>query len=300
MKETWQTVKRYVFDVFGVILGFWTIYNWMDWSKINQILLTVYILMLIKYKWDEKHGKKGAESIFATIYRRIVRKDTTVKILSVSDKAEITVESLFKLNEKIRKEGKEDMKTLKRAFIAFGKILRANKFTLLGDGALLWVYYILLEDLFTTYGFSFANQPKSFYITFVVYTIGLIIALIGMNGKGLERVEQFLSRVNWGKLNGIVDELVGLSIETNAAFVEKQLIKAYDLLEKVQPFIQERQYEAIKKSLDNINNELKRYNALKILEKKRQEEELLQLAKQELEDAEQPQNSQNSGDRPRL
>src|SRR5690606_41372328 len=67
---------------------------------------------------------------------------------------------------------------------------------LLGDGTLLWVYYILLEDLFTTYGFSFANQPKSFYITFVVYTIGLIIALIGMNGKGLERVEQFLSRVN--------------------------------------------------------------------------------------------------------
>lgn len=272
----------------------------MDWSKINQILLTVYILMLIKYKWDEKHGKKGAESIFSTIYRRIVRKDTTVKILSVSDKAEITVESLFKLNEKIRKEGKEDMKTLKRAFIAFGRLLRANKITLLGDGSLIGIYYVLLEDLFNTYGFTFVDQPKEFYLTFALYTIGFIILTIAVNGRGLEKVEEFFSRINFRALSGIVDELIGLSIAVNADLVKSKLEKAYTLLDKVQPYIQEKQYDAIKQSLDNVNEELKRYEAKLELEREKKRQELLRIAQQELSSIEQTTTSQNNGDRRRL
>lgn len=255
--------------------------------------------MLIKYKWDEKHGKKGAESIFATIYRRIVRKDTTVKILSVSDKAEITVESLFELNEKF-KEGKKDMKNLKNAFIAFGRLLRANKITLLGDGSLIGIYYVLLEDLFNTYGFTFVDQPKEFYLTFALYTIGFIILTIAVNGRGLEKVEEFFSRINFRALSGIVDELIGLSIAVNADLVKSKLEKAYTLLDKVQPYIQEKQYDAIKQSLDNVNEELKRYEAKLELEREKKRQELLRIAQQEFSSTDQTTISQNNGDRRRL
>lgn len=280
LKDLWNLIKKYILEGFGVFLGFWAMFNIEHWTKVNQLLLTIYLVILIRYKLKEKKQQKIKQGKTSTLFKMVVKKTETVKILNVGDNADIYVESLFNFSEKIRKEGKDDMKKIGNIFKRLFSAGWANKFTMLGDVSILSVYYVLMEDLFKSYGWRLANQPKAFYIHLIVYSVGLILALIAANGKGLERVEQFLSRINLKTLNTVVDELIDLSIETNAELVNNKLNKAYELLEKVQPYIQEKKYHAFKISLDNVREKLDEHNALKILKEKEERERAEKLAQE--------------------
>jgi hypothetical protein len=283
VKEIWDIVKKYMFDIWGIFLGAWYAIKLDSISKFNQILLTVYILMLIRYKILEKRGKNPRENMLTKLFNKVIGRNQSVRSLNVGLNAEIQVEAIINLSEKIRKEGPEDMKTIWKQFGKGLTFARANKFTSLGNISVLGFYYTLMDELFKVHGYTLSNQSKVFYIWFGIYTVGALFALVAANGWGWDTIESYFTRKNKNKLTKLIDSLIGLSIATNAELVKEKLVLAFDLLEKVQPFIREEKYKNIKSSLTNISQELRKYNANKLLEEEKEKEELLRLAKQELQ-----------------
>jgi hypothetical protein len=278
--EIWGILKKYIVDIWGILLGTWYVLKIDDISKINQIAIFFYLMLLFKIKIEERYGKRTKSNTATSLFRKIVKKNKSVKYLDVGDNAEIQVKFVINLYDKIRKEGPEDMKTIWKYFGKGLTFARANKFTSLGNISILGFYYTLMEDLFKTYGYSVTDQPNRFYTWFILYTLGTLLALIAANGYGWDTIESFFARTNKNRLNKLMDGLIGLSISTNAELVKEKLIHAFELLEKVKPFIREEQYKNIKVSLANINQELKKYNANKVLQQEAEKEELLALAKQ--------------------
>jgi hypothetical protein len=203
----------------------------------------------------------------------------------------ITLDDEFK-DLQILKGGKNKMKNLWKTLIG---MIRANKFTLTGNFSIIALYAILLDELFVKFGYTFINQPNEFYIRGGVYTLGFIFALIATNGFGWERIEKWIARVNEKKIKKALEVLAELSIEYKPDVVGEKLTEANILLEKIQPFIQEKLYQEIKNKLDEINTRLKKYNANKLLQQEKERQELLKLAQQELNQHHTPTSPSNRG-----
>lgn len=282
LKELWEVIRKYILEGLGVFLGFWAIFNIEYWTKFNQFLLSVYLIILIHHKIKEKKQERVKKKQPISFFNILVKKTDNIKILNIGDNSEIMVESLFNFTEKIRREGKQDMKKVWSMIGRFLTLLRANKFTSAGNIAVTGFYYVLVNDLIAVYDFKLVHQPKAFYIRLLIYTLGLILALIGVNGYGPESINKFFSRINQNELNKVMDSLIGLSVASNVELVKEKLKRAYELLDRVGSYILEKQYTVIKQNLDKIQKEVDRYEAQKLLEAKRKEQELLRLAELEL------------------
>lgn len=272
--ELIKLIKKYLYDGWALLTTAWYLIKVDELSKLNQLLITVYLLFLYLNKILSRYGHKLKK---IPLLKKVIN-DKQIKNLSViennnylNDQTDRTLDSI----EKIGKEGREDMKN----FLGIvGKVLnylfRVNLFTNTGNVILIYVYYEYVRTMFEKNNYVF-NQHV--YIKLGIYTAILILGLIAVNGKGLESFTEWYKRKDMKWLRTLVDKLVGLDVGMNTHVISKSLLVAYNLLERLKVFIREEEYRDLKEILDGVKYKLNTYEAQKAIEKRKYEEELINL-----------------------
>jgi len=179
------------------------------------------------------------------------------------------------------------MKNIGKIIIGFLTfIFKLNPKTSWANAAVIGLYYAIIRELFARYGLLsvtveiLLKQDGEFYKWFGLYTVGLIVALLGVNSIGWEDLTKWTSRVNFKKLIKLRDELIKLDVKLNTEIVKNSLNKAYTLLALVKMFIREEEHTKIKNLLDDINYKLTMYEAEETLKEEENRRERLRLAEQ--------------------
>jgi len=165
-------------------------------------------------------------------------------------------------------------------------VFKLNPKTSGANAAVIGLYYAIVRELFTRYGLMNATveillkQDGEFYKWLGLYTVGLIVALLGVNSIGWEDIQKWTSRVNFRKLTKLRDDLIKLDVKLNTDIVEMSLNKAYTLLALVKLFIREEEYVKIKNLLDDMEYKLAMYEADETLKAEEARQKRLKEAEQ--------------------
>lgn len=179
------------------------------------------------------------------------------------------------------------MKNIGKSIIqVLALVFKLNPKTSGANAAVLGLYYAIMRELFIRYHLMdftwelLTNQNDEFYKWLILYTVGLIVALLGVNSIGWEDFNKWTARINLNKLNKIRNQLIKLDVTLDTEIVERALNKAYLLLKIVKVFIREEEYNKIKLYLDDVDYNLRMFEAKRTLEDEERRQENLRLAQQ--------------------
>jgi hypothetical protein len=299
IKKIWLPLKYLVNRILGnhLVQGFLSYFSFrlLETQEANKVLANVMMYFAIT-----AFGLYILEK-FGDIHTPFIRVGNMFKSFRHSNtlenpkRLEKSIRTTFEEGEKfyyfIKKKGLS--KYMKKFINALTYIFKANPKTSAGNVAVLGFYAAIGDLLIEKYHFTFANYElvsKWFFILFGLATLGSIIGLFAVNGGGLETLTKWIERINHENLNKLVDELIGLSVKAYPDQVKLKLKEAYELLDKVKPYIREVDHNGIKQKLDMANLELKRLNASKVLEQEKERQELLEMA-QQMQQSEHPQDN---------
>lgn len=279
LSELWKIVNKYLGDIWTITISTWYFIRVEDMSKLNQLIITIYLLFLFCHAYRKRYPKTKKHKV-TKVAETVVKRNNTVRFLVTEEGLEQTAESGLNLYDKIRKDGFKDMKKIITLVV---KNIWANKVTSGGVAFIIYFYYILVEELFNTNHIvnfiAFTSQNNAFYKWFIIYTLGLILGLMASNGKGLETFAQWVARINYKSLVKKVVFLEGVTtIEiVNTTRIEKIINIATKLLRfsiKVGA-INEKEYKEFYYIIDSAQKFIDEYNARKIVERRKREDEAI-------------------------
>jgi hypothetical protein len=266
LKEALKILSKYLDSIWTLFMTTWFFIKVEELSKLNQLLVTGYLLFLYFTKITKRYENK---LIKIKVLRKIIYRNRSIKSIAISEDSnyfENQVDNTLNAFEKITKKGwREDMKNL-------FKLIWSNKFTAGGTMGVLATLYMLTEELLRTNNYQF---NKTVIITLVVYAIVGLWTLFGVNGVGWETIDKVFARVNTKQFNKALNGLVALDVALDTDIIKDNLPKGYKLLEAIKSFIKEADHRAFKSTLDNIQSKVDEHEALVELERRKRTDALI-------------------------